>query len=123
MTLLEIMIVLAIIALVMGFLVGPRVISSFREAKGDTAKMIMKQFAHEAYVRWDANNPGKGCPQSLTELLPYMNKQDTKDPWGSEYIMLCGESAPKAAKAGFGVVSKGADKKRGTDDDLKSWER
>lgn len=122
MTLLEIMIVLAIIALVMGFLVGPRVLKAFGEAKEDTAKAVIKQFTYEAYPRWDANNAGKGCPSSLDELLEYMNKQDIKDPWGNDFIMQCGDNAPQEAKTGFAVVSKGADGKQGTEDDIKSWE-
>lgn len=122
MTLLEIMIVLAIIALVMGFLVGPRVLRQFQEAKGDTAKAIAKQLAYDAYTQWDANNPGKGCPQSLEELLKYTNKNDIKDPWGSEYIMYCGDNLPPGVKGGFGVLSKGDDKQLGTEDDIKSWE-
>ncbi len=123
MTLLEIMIVLAIIALVMGFLVGPRVLESFKEAKTDTAGAIIQQFAYEAYPRWSAANPTKGCPAALQDLTKYMNKQDTKDPWGNELIMFCGDNLPPEAKGGFGVMSKGPDGKQGTDDDIKSWER
>jgi type II secretory pathway pseudopilin PulG len=121
MTLLEIMIVLAIIALVMGFLVGPKVLESFKDAKEDTASAIVKQLAHEAYPRWDADNPNKGCPQAVDELLKYTNLKENKDAWGQPYILLCGENAPKGARGGIGVLSKGPDKKRDTDDDIKSW--
>jgi len=123
MTLLEIMIVLAIIALVMGFLVGPKVFQSFQQAKGDTASAIIQQFAYEAFPRWSAANPTKGCPSSLQELTKYMNKEDTKDPWGNELIMFCGDSLPPEAKGGIGILSKGPDGKQGTEDDIKSWER
>ena len=51
-----------------------------------------------------------------------MNKKDTKDGWGNELVMLCGENAPAGASTGFGVLSMGPDGKQGTDDDIKSWE-
>ena len=46
MTLLEIMIVLAILALVMGLVVGPRVMKMFGESKGETTKIKVRKFAH-----------------------------------------------------------------------------
>jgi type II secretory pathway pseudopilin PulG len=119
MTLLEIMIVLAIIALVMGLLVGPKVLKSFQQAEEETTKMMVKQFTDEAYVRWRANNPGEQCPESLGDLTEYLNKQDTKDAWGNELVMRCGDNAPEGSP--FGVVSIGADNKEGTEDDVKSW--
>ena len=45
MTLLEIMIVLAILALVMGLVVGPRVMKMFGESKVDIAQLTVKKFA------------------------------------------------------------------------------
>ncbi len=123
MTLLEIMIVLAIIALVMGFLVGPRVLAQFGTAKEDTARTVSKQLANEAYTMWARNNPSKGCPAGWEELIKdeYTNLKEAKDPWGNEYVMYCGENVPEGAR-GFAVMSAGADGKSGTDDDIKSWE-
>jgi general secretion pathway protein G len=121
-TLIEIMIVLAIIALIMGFLVGPRVIAYFKEAKRKTAWMMAKQY-EEAYAKWEADGDNGGCPDKLEDLIKYMNKKDTKDPWGSTFVMKCGDTAPADAEAGFGVVSLGPDKKEGTDDDIRSWEK
>jgi prepilin-type N-terminal cleavage/methylation domain-containing protein len=122
MTLLEIMIVLAIIALVMGFLVGPRVLESFKEAKEETTHAVLKQFAYEAYPRWDAANSDKSCPAQLSDLLKYMNKKDTQDPWGSELVMFCGDNQPQGLKDSFGVLSLGPDKKQNSQDDIKSWD-
>lgn len=122
MTLLEIMIVLAIIALVMGFLVGPRVLEQFQTAKDDTAKTEAKDFAYQAYTQWTRDNPGKGCPASMDELLKYSNKKEANDPWGKPYQMHCGESLPSNVRGGFGVSSYGPDQKPNTDDDIKSWE-
>lgn len=121
MTLLEIMIVLAIIALVMGLVVGPRVMKLFGESKTDVARMTVKKFAFEAYPSWSAAHPDKGCPERLEDLNEYMNSKDTKDPWGNPYKMLCGQNLPAGAK-GLAVMSAGEDGKEGTGDDVKSWD-
>jgi general secretion pathway protein G len=119
-TLVEIMIVLAIIALIMGFLVGPKVIAMFKDAKTQTAWMVSNEYVG-AYAKWMADNEEEGdCPAKLEDLTKYMNKKDTKDPWGSTFIMVCGE---EAGDGGFGVKSPGADKKDGTEDDIKSWQK
>jgi len=124
MTLLEIMIVLAIIALVMGLLVGPKVLSSLGSAQKKTYWMTAKQFAEEAYPRWRADNPGKTCPGGLADLTKYMNQKELKDDEGNElYIMLCGSNAPEGVPNKFGVIYVGEDKKSGTEDDIKSWEK
>jgi prepilin-type N-terminal cleavage/methylation domain-containing protein len=121
MTLLEIMIVLAIIAVVMGLLIGPKVMQMFQDSKGKTTKIDVEQIANEAYPLWN-NDSGEACPNSLDDLAKYRNQKKTKDGWGSELIMLCGDNAPEGAVLGFGVLSKGPDKKQGTEDDVKSWE-
>jgi general secretion pathway protein G len=120
MTLLEIMIVLAILALVMGFLVGPRVMEAFRGSRVDVAEATAKKYAFEAYTQWSMRS-GKACPESLGELNQYMNNKDTKDPWGNEYLMFCGDTLPAGAK-GLAVQSIGEDGKRDTEDDVKSWD-
>ncbi|MCG8425456.1 MAG: type II secretion system GspH family protein [Proteobacteria bacterium] len=119
MTLLEIMIVLAIIALVMGLLVGPVVFEQFGSAQEDIARTEMKQLVHQAYPQWGIKYK-KSCPQSLQDLTEFTNKKDINDPWGNEYAMHCGDNKPSSAR--FGVSSKGPDGQDGTDDDIKSWE-
>lgn len=121
MTLLEIMIVLAIIAVVMGLLIGPKVMAAFSSSKSKTTKLDITQIAGEAYGLWSSDNE-EACPSSLADLEKYRNTKKTKDAWGSELIMLCGDEAPEGAPLGFAVISKGADKKQGTEDDIKSWE-
>jgi len=121
MTLLEIMIVLAILALVMGLVVGPRVMKMFGESKVDIARMTAKKYADEAYPSWATTHTDKPCPEKLEDLNEYMNNKDTKDPWGGSYKMLCGPSLPAGAK-GLAVMSPGEDGKEGTPDDIKSWE-
>ena len=120
MTLLEIMIVLAILALVMGLVVGPRVMKMFGESKGDIAKATVTKFAYEAYPSWSAAHPDKSCPDKLEDLNEYMNNKDIKDPWGGQFKMLCGQNLPAGAK-GIAVMSPGEDGKEGTGDDIKSW--
>jgi general secretion pathway protein G len=120
MTLLEIMIVLAILALVMGLVVGPRVMKMFGESKGDIATATVKKYAYEAYPSWSASHPDKGCPEKLEDLNEYMNNKDIKDPWGGTYKMFCGSNLPAGAK-GIAVMSAGEDGKEGTADDIKSW--
>ena len=121
MTLLEIMIVLAILALVMGLLVGPRVMKLFGESKVDIARLTVHKFADEAFPMWSRAHQDKGCPDKLEDLSEYMDKKDTKDPWGNPYKMFCGQNLPAGAK-GLAVASSGEDGKDGTEDDIKSWQ-
>lgn len=121
MTLLEIMIVLAILALVMGLLVGPKVMTMFGKGKVDTTKIKLSQYANEAYPQWSASHPDKQCPENITELNEFMNSKDVNDSWGHPIKMMCGPSLPAGAK-GLAVTSMGEDGKEGTADDLKSWE-
>jgi prepilin-type N-terminal cleavage/methylation domain-containing protein len=128
MTILEIMIVLAIIALVMGFLIGPKVMRMFGESKVDIAKLQVKEYADSAYLMWQKNNPSKACPASLAELNEYTNRKSAKDgkpdiadSWGNDMVMLCGANLPPGAR-GIAVYSVGEDAKPGTADDIKSWE-
>jgi general secretion pathway protein G len=122
MTLLEIMIVLAILALVMGLVVGPRVMKAFSKSKVDIAGLASRKFATEAYPLWQTNHPGKTCPERLDELNEWADSKDGKDPWGTPFKMFCGPDAPAGSK-GFGVMSAGEDMKEGTPDDIKSWEQ
>ena len=121
MTLLEIMIVLAILALVMGLLVGPKVMKMFAQSKVDTTKIKLKKYAYEAYPSWSASHPDKQCPEKIADLNEYMNGNDSNDSWGRPVKMLCGSNLPPGAK-GIAVMSMGEDGKDGTEDDLKSWE-
>ena len=123
MTLLEIMIVLAILALVMGFLVGPRIYRAFQESKEETQKAIVKKYVYEGFVDWARKHPTQGCPGSLMEVAEEMGRNDSKDAWGRELIMFCGDNLPPgASKDAFAVMSVGADGQANTKDDIKSWE-
>jgi len=121
MTLLEIMIVLAILALVMGLVVGPRVMRMFSKSKDDIAQLTVKKYAYEAFGEWSQAHPDKACPDKLEDLSQYMDSKDSKDPWGNQYKMFCGQNLPAGAKGGLAVMSSGPDGKDGTEDDVKSW--
>ena len=122
MTLLEILIVLAILALVMGLLVGPKVIRAFQSSRTDIARLAVKKLADEAFTQWATQHSSKPCPASIDELAEYSNSKDLKDPWGNPYQMLCGETLPAGVRGGIAVFSYGADGKPSTEDDIKSWD-
>ncbi|MCX5741960.1 MAG: type II secretion system protein [Proteobacteria bacterium] len=122
MTLLEIMIVLAILALVMGLVVGPRVMKAFGQSKNDIAKLTAKKFTAEAFPLWQGAHPGKGCPDKLEELNEWADSKDGKDPWGTPWKMFCGGDVPAGVKSGLAVQSAGENQKFDDADDVKSWD-
>lgn len=113
MTLLEMMIVLAIIALVMGLLVGPKLIRQFRHSERDIARMAVTKFADQDYPVWALQHPAQPCPATLAEL----ERTTPKDPWGVAYKGYC----TPVTDVPFGAASFGDDTREGTDDDIRSW--
>jgi general secretion pathway protein G len=117
-TLLEIMIVLAIMGLIVTG-VSIKVFSQLKKAKVQTAKIGVKKII-DASGRFMAG-PGSGCPKGIDELIAQgeLSKNDGKDPWGTPYVFRC----PGTQDAdGVDVVSWGPDKSDGTGDDIRSWE-
>ncbi|HXI60521.1 MAG TPA: type II secretion system protein GspG [Polyangia bacterium] len=116
-TLLEIMVVLAIIGLIVGS-VGVMVFNRFKKAQVSTAKTRVTQVANAVtqYMLDNSNN----CPRSLDELVAqkYLQK-GMKDPWGKDFILRCPGTNDTD---GADVSSAGPDKAEGTADDVKSWE-
>ena len=117
MTLVEIMVVVAIIGMLMGT-VGVYAYGRLEKAKITDTKVIIKNI-EQALVHFQTDNTD-GCPKSLTDL--FTQKYLTKDPvdaWGQPLIFKCpGEHNADGAD----IVSKGKDKQEGTADDIKSWE-
>jgi general secretion pathway protein G len=114
-TLLEIMIVLAIIAMLAGG-VGVAVFKQFQKAKVSTAKLRVKA-ARDAVTQYMIDTPN--CPHSIDELVQgkYLDKGNAKDPWGSSLTLRC----PGANDTdGADIASPGPDKQEGTADDIKS---
>ena len=116
-TLLEIMIVLAIIAMIAGG-VGVALFRSFNKAKVSAAKMKVKA-AREAVTQYMIETPS--CPKSIEELVAgkFLDKDKAKDPWGSSLVLKCPGTNDTD---GADIVSPGPDKQEGTADDIKSWE-
>jgi prepilin-type N-terminal cleavage/methylation domain-containing protein len=119
MTLLEIMIVLAIIALVMGLLVGPKLIGHYRTSQRRIATMAVHRFADEDYPMWAINHPSQPCPATFVELSG--PRTTTTDPWGTPYQLHCGATAPPVPNLAFGASSFGEDQRAATPDDITSW--
>jgi general secretion pathway protein G len=117
-TLLEIMIVLAIIGLIAGA-VSIAVIPKVKKAKIQAAQLGIKKIvgATESILA----GPGASCPKGMEDLVSQgeIRKGDVNDPWGTPYTYRCpGTQSPE----GVDVVSAGPDKKPGSEDDIKSWE-
>jgi general secretion pathway protein G len=117
MTLIEIMVVVAIISMLMGT-VAVGAFSQLEKSKVKTAKMAIKTI-EQALVAYQTDNTDS-CPKAITDLYAgkYLTKEP-KDPWGEMLIFKCpGEHN----KDGADIISKGKDKVEGTADDVKSWE-
>jgi len=116
-TLLEIMIVLAIIAMIAGG-VGVALFNKFKKAQISTTKMRVKA-VREAVTQYMIETPS--CPKGMDELLSgkYIDKDKMKDAWGNSITMKCpGTNDTEGAD----VSSPGPDKQEGTTDDIKSWD-
>jgi len=122
-TLLEIMIVIAILGILIA-IVAPRLFGAKDKADKDLAKLAVDQWAFKDVPMWQAMNSGKSCPESLLTVAQSVGKgqSDIEDPWGTPYELFCGSNLPPGA-VGLAVLSYGPDKKKGTEDDIKSWEK
>ncbi len=117
-TLLEIMVVLAIIALIAGG-VGAAVFKQYKKAQIQTAKMRVKA-ARDATAQFMMDN-SNACPKGIDDLLSqkYLDKNNGKDPWGKDLLFRCpGTNDPDTAD----ITSAGPDRQEGSTDDIKSWD-
>lgn len=110
MTLMEVMIVIAIILLLMGALTfGLR--GMFQEAQGDTAQLQMQRIAERIQIYQVKK---KKLPDNLNDV--FRGEDPPVDPWGKGYVYR------KRGKTGFTLMSLGADGKEGgsgTNEDIK----
>ena len=116
-TLLEIMIVLAIIALIAGG-VGTAVFKQFNRAKVSTARLRVKA-ARDATAQFMIDN-SSSCPKGIDDLVSqkYLDKGNAKDPWDKPLLFKCpGTNDTDTAD----ISSAGPDKQEGTPDDIQSW--
>jgi general secretion pathway protein G len=110
-TLFEVLIVVAILAMIAGgvaFFALPR----FREAQQKTA-VSAAQIIRKAAELWQANNNETSCPtvSQLVQEKLLDPGQNTSDPWGQAFTLTCTDDEVT-------VTSNGADKKKGTKDDV-----
>jgi hypothetical protein len=75
------------------------------------AKLVVTQYANNAYPAWAVDHPGQACPSSVSELDPYMDRTAHRDPWGRNYVFTCGGGK-------LYVVSLGMDGRSNTADDI-----
>jgi general secretion pathway protein G len=117
-TLLEIMVVLAIIALLAGG-VGAAVFKQFKKAQISTARLRVKA-VRDATSQYMIDN-SSNCPRGVDDLVSqkYLDRSNAKDPWGKDFLFQCpGTKDTDSAD----ISSAGPDKQEGTSDDVKSWE-
>jgi general secretion pathway protein G len=113
MTLIEIMVVLAIISLILGG-VGVMAFNRFKDAQASDAKNQVTQI-HQLVEQFMLQK--RKCPKNVQELKAAgIASKVTKDPWGNEYEIHCEQGAAD----GIEVKSAGVDGTMGTDDDLSS---
>jgi general secretion pathway protein G len=112
MTLIEIMIVVAIIAMVMGA-VAVVAIPKMKDAQVSTCKSAVRT-VRSAVQQWQlSNNDYSSCPtvSQLVQDKQLDSAQATTDPWGGDFTIKCeGEDIV--------VSSNGPDKKADSPDDI-----
>ena len=115
-TLLEVMIVLAIIGLIAGG-IGVTVFNQFKKSQVKIAKTTVGEVSGAVQQYMMENN--SECPKGMEDLVAKKNlKKPVKDPWGKELIIKCPGTNDTD---GADVSSSGPDKQEGTADDIKSW--
>jgi general secretion pathway protein G len=122
MSLIEIMIVLAIIAMVMGLLIGPAVLAQHRAAQAKTAHLMTRQI-ESAYERWRVASTAD-CPASVDDLREELGRRHDDpidDPWGHPYVLKCAGSLPAGCDRAPCIYSFGPDGRDGSEDDIGNW--
>ena len=110
-TLGDVMIVVAIMALIAGG-VGFLVLPKFREAQIKTAKTTARTIRNVASQVMALKNGDCPTVQSLIADKELDSASDTKDPWGGTYTIRCDNDD-------ISVSSPGPDKKDGPPDDIR----
>jgi len=116
-TLLEVMIVLAIIGLIAGG-IGVTVFNQFKKGQVKIAKTTVGEISGAVQQYMMENN--SECPKGMEDLVAKKNlKKMLKDPWGKDFVIKCPGTNDTD---GADVSSSGPYKQDGTADDIKSWE-
>jgi len=111
-TLFEVLIVVAILAMVAGG-VAVFALPKFREAQIKTAESSART-VRTAVQAWQAANNETSCPtmSQLVQEKHIDSATNTDDPWGEPYTLTCTDDEVI-------VSSKGPDKKKNTADDVR----
>ena len=119
MTLLEIMIVLAILGSLMAFLIGPKLLKAWEEAKIRTTRILLNQY-ESALIFWRTQHADVDCPATLDELHEgSLANVRPVDEWGQPLVYHC----PGRDGSAWEVYSKGPDRVEGTGDDVRRVQR
>lgn len=111
-TLVEVLIVVAIIAMVAGG-VAVFALPRFRESQISSARTGARVI-RTAVQGWQAGSNETTCP-TISQLVQEKHLdpgQNNNDPWGQPYVLQCPEDDVV-------VTSSGPDKKKGTKDDIR----
>ncbi len=111
-TLIEILIVLAIVGLIAGG-VAVVAVPKFQESQKNQAKIDARTI-HPVAEKWRADHPGQTCPtvEQLRAEKELSAASKLTDPWDSPYKIVCNEEDTY-------IMSLGPDKKEGTPDDVR----
>jgi len=110
-TLFEVLIVVAILAMVAGG-VAVFALPRFQDSQKKTAEAGARTI-RMAVQQWQAANNETSCPtvSQLIQDKQLDSAQNTNDPWGQSYNLNCSDDEVT-------VMSNGPDKKKGTKDDI-----
>jgi general secretion pathway protein G len=110
-TLFEVLIVVAILAMVAGG-VAVFALPRFQDSQKKTAEAGARTI-RMAVQQWQAGNNETSCPtvSQLIQDKQLDSGQNTNDPWGQAYNLNCSDDEVT-------VMSNGPDKKKGTKDDI-----
>jgi general secretion pathway protein G len=110
-TLFEVLIVVAILAMVAGG-VAVFALPRFQDSQKKTAEAGARTI-RMAVQQWQAANNETSCPtvSQLIQDKQLDSGQNTNDPWGQAYNLNCSDDEVT-------VLSNGPDKKKGTKDDI-----
>jgi hypothetical protein len=115
-------IVVVVVIAAIGIVVAGMSSSDAQNPRRDTQQAVVQKYVFEGYTQWSIHNPTQSCPNNLHEVADELGYRDTKDAWGNELMMFCGDDLPAgAAKDHFAVMSLGPDGTINTHDDIRSW--
>ena len=111
-TLIEILIVLAIVGLIAGG-VAVVAVPKYQKAQIDQSRIDARTI-HPAAEKYRVDHPSEGCPtvELLRDKGELSKSSKITDPWESPYKIICGDED-------VSVLSLGPDKREGTADDIR----